>query len=96
MPAPLLGPQHALVSARFLWVGYRLFSPPFYDDPKYEDYRRDFNQVARESLRDLTEVILRLPNLPPGIHGLLAYHSKQLLSYAGVAEKESKRVRAAV
>jgi hypothetical protein len=96
VPAPLLGPRHDLVSARFLWVGYRLFSPPFYDDPKYEAYRREINRVARDSLRDLSEVILRLPNLPSGIHELLAYHSKQLLSYAGAAEKGSKRVRATV
>ncbi len=96
VPAPLLGPQHDLVSARFLWVGYRLFSPPFYDDPKYEDYRKAFNIAARDALHDLSEAILQLRNLPREVHDLLTYHSRQLLSYAGVTEKERKRVRAVV
>lgn len=96
IPQPLLGPQHSAVSARFLWTGYRLFSPPFYDDPLYEDYRSQFNDLAKDSLSDLSDAILRLPKIPSGIRDLMAYHSRQLLSYAGIAEKPGKYRRVAV
>jgi hypothetical protein len=85
LPAPLLGPQRSIVSANFLWVGYRLFSPPFYDDDTYEEHRENFNNASKGALCQLSDTILRLPDMPPEVKALLAYHSKQLLSYAGLA-----------
>ena len=96
VPAPLVGLRHEMVSAKFLWVGFRLFSPPFYDDPKYENYRQNFNRVAKDSLRDLSDVILKLSNLPLEVHSLLVYHAKQLRSYAGMTEPTNNRVTASV
>jgi hypothetical protein len=92
VPAPLLGAHGSIVSATFLWIGYRLFSPPFYDDPTYEDHRKHFNKAAKDALPAMIEAILLLPKMPGEIRALLAYYSKQVLSYAGLEDERSKQV----
>src|SRR5258708_3686831 len=84
VPNPLMSKSHAVVSAKFLSIGYCLFSPPNITDPRYDLERSQFDEAAKKALPELLRLILGLPGMPKEIRDLLAYHSTQLFTSAGL------------
>lgn len=84
VPRPVLPGNGAVVSARFLWMGQYLFSPPNDTNPAYDDWRIEVNQIAKTYLPHLVDTILKLPAMPEEVRTLLAHYSLGFLEETGL------------
>jgi hypothetical protein len=82
VPSPWaeLGRQ-PVVSAKFLYLGHYLFSPPNDEDRTLDGDRQRFDEGARRALPKLLEMVVDLPELPAAIKELVASFSKRFLAY---------------
>jgi hypothetical protein len=94
VPEPFVPNRGPVISSRFLWIGYYLFSPPNDIKPEYENARLRFAEAARRNLPHLVDIILKLPEMPAELHDLFAYYSKQLLREVGLIDIKETVVRA--
>jgi len=90
VPKPMQPANGPVVSARFLWIGQYLFSPPNDKNPAYDDWRVEFNQTAKTYLPHLVDTILKLPTMPEEVRTLLAHYSLGFLEETGLRTRFAK------
>jgi hypothetical protein len=90
VPKPMLPGNGPVISARFLWMGQYLFSPPNDKNPAYDDWRAELNQTAKNYLPHLVDTILKLPNMPEEIRVLLADYTADFLEDAGLRRRSAR------